>query len=206
MIKNYDDYFDSNWHMKPYGENGVLFTAYYLALQNFPIEHRSHAKKAIEAHKRADGGWYSVQDPNMSHDNMTAVVCLSRAYNLEYHKQPSLISLRTMLHPRDLIFYHLIAEKFYSPLLWLLYPICFMAQLVSCLSKYKVRNDQKILKTDGKLLTWLRIKTLKLRVTNIFCKLALKLNRDFGSFQNCFKMYFGLDHPNSTMPKEFYEL
>ena len=206
MDNRLDHSFDKNWHMKPWGENGVLFTAYYLALLNYPAEWRGMAKKAIEAHRKPDGSRYSKEDPNMSHDHMTAVVWLSRAYGFSYHKNLSTVDFRTMVHTRDLIFYHLMAEKWYSKLLWLLYPICFIAQMTSCLTKYKTRKGIKLLKTDGKLLTWLRVKTFKLRITNFFCKEALVMNEEFGSFQNCFKIYFGEEHPNSTMPKEFYEV
>ena len=85
MNKDYLKWFDDNWHMSPGGENGVLFLAEFLALQGYPREWREKVRKAIEYH-RIDGKWGTPGEPTLSHDNFTAIVCLSTAYGFDYHK------------------------------------------------------------------------------------------------------------------------
>lgn len=209
MNKNDLKFFDSKWHMQPYGENGVLFTAEYLALQNYPREWREKARIAIEAHLDEDGKWYTPNEPTLSHDNFTAIVCLSKAYGFKYHTQIFKRELiHTMLHPRDFIFYLRMCDRWYSVLGLLLYPISLLAQIHSCVTDYKKRGEQVFIKTDGKLLTWLRCKSFNIKVTSFICSKIISIKtKYFGSWKKCFDIYFkDSTHPNRTMPEEFYNV
>ena len=207
--KDYLKWFDDNWHMSPGGENGVLYLAEFLALQGYPREWREKVRKAIEYH-RIDGKWGTPGEPTLSHDNFTAIVCLSTAYGFDYHKSIFYRELltHTMLHPRDFIFYLRVCEKWYSVFGMLLYPISLLAQMHSCVTDYKRRGENKFIKTDGKLLTWLRCKTFKFKVTSTVCTFIINMKKKyFGSWKKCFEIYFkDPAHPNRTMPGEFYDL
>lgn len=212
LLKKQDlKWFDqTDWHMSPGAENGVLFTAEYLALQNYPREWREKARLAIEAHLKPDRTWYTRGESTLSHDNFTAIVCLSKAYGFNYHTDILRRELltHTMLHPRDFIFYLRVCEKWYSIFGLILYPISLVAQMHSCVTDYKRRGDKKFIKTDGKLLTWLRCKTFKFKVTSALCTLIINMKKKyFGSWKKCFEIYFtNPAHPNRTMPEEFYDL
>ena len=215
MKKSDLKWFDSkDWHMEPGAENGVLFTAEYLALQNYPREWREKARKAIEAHLDSDRKWVTVGEPTLSHDNFTAIVCMSKAYGFDYHKSifKKELLFHTMLHPRDFIFYLRVSERWYSFLGLILYPISLLAQMHSCVTDYKIRKqggiETKFIKTDGKLLTWLRCKTFKFKVTSFICSKIIKMKtKYFGSWKKCFEIYFrDPAHPNRTMPEEFYNV
>lgn len=206
-------YFESDWRMKPGGENGVLFTAEYLALLGYPEEWRDKAQKAINHHIHSNGRWCTPNEPTLSHDNFTAIVCLSKGYGFEYHKDIFRKELiHTMLHPRDFIFYLRVCEQWYSFVGLLLYPLSLLAQMHSCVTDYKrrTRNGQDLvfIKTDGKLLTWLRCKTFKLGVTSYICtKIINAKTKYFGSWKKCFEIYFqDQSHPNRNMPEENYNV
>lgn len=210
MNKNDLKYFNFKWHMQPYGENGVLFLAQFLALQNYPKEWRENVRVAIEDYVDEDRKWYTKGEDALSHDNFTAIFCLSKAYGFKYHKSlfKKELLTHTMLHPRDFIFYIRFSEQWYSSLGFILYPISLLAQVHSCVTDYKKRGDQVFIKTDGKLLTWLRCKTFNIKVTSAVCSAIINMKKKyFGSWKKCFEIYFkDPSHPNRTMPEEFYNV
>jgi len=201
-------YFDSDWGMSPYGENKVLFLAEYLALQNFPSEWREKARICIETHLNEKREWYTMGEENLSHDNFTAIVCLSSRYGFDYHKDLFRKDLiHSMLHPRDAVFYLSKCERWYSFIGKVMYPISLLAQMHSCYVVEKRRGDQVFLRTDGKLLTWLRCRTFNMRLTSLICTFIIKNNELFKTWKKCFGIYFkDSAHPNNLMPEESYEL
>jgi len=190
----------------------LLFAAEYWVLKNKHrggLEDYEKYKSAVAiSYVRTEKGFKdspTTQEP-WSHDNHTGLVCLSKICGFKEHKQlyPSL--WRTMLHPRDLIFYSWAAGRWYSRIAWFFLWIPMIAMVVTCLQDYKVRNGQNILKTDGKILTWLRINSFNLPVTKWLCTLAIRNNKEFGSWKRCFSIYFkDRGHPNRSFPNWVYE-
>jgi len=203
-----NEYFDDNGLLKPFGENSILFTAEYLTLvrNNERFLRKNHASKSIAAVYRGDEEFRAVPDEKWSHDNHTAVVCLSKIMGFEWHKSLYPKHVMTMLHPKDFIFYAYAAGRWYSPIAWLFLWVTSIAMIVSCMQKYKVRNGVKIVKTDGKLLAWLRCQAFNLPITWFLCRLALRRNSAFKTFQQCFNMYFtDPGHPNRQFKSADYE-
>ena len=202
-----EKWFDKNWLMSPFGENGILFLAEYLASKNFPAEWRERVIVAIEAYRRNDE-WITMGEDDLSHDNFTAIVCLSHNYGLSYHKSVWRKDLvHCSLHPRDFIFYASMSNVALRVLLLPFFIIPFLAMMVSCWTTWKVRGDNRMLKTDGKLLTWLRCKSFKMPVTSWVCSMIIKWNSNFGSWKDCFRIYFrDSAHPLNNMSDERYKI
>lgn len=200
-----EDWFNDEWKMEPYGENGILFLAEYLAIRNFPWEWKRRVIKAIEEYKDVDGNWRVKGEADLSHDNFTAIVCLSFNYGLSYHKNIYRRDLvHCMLHPRDFIFYNIVSGV---SLAWVFYPFALLAMMHSCYSDFKVRNGNKMLKTDGKLLTWLRCKSFNLPITSRVCSYVLSRRTLFKTWRRCFDIYFrNPAHPLRNQLDESYEL
>jgi len=206
MIKYEDDkFFNEEWKMEPYGENGILFLAEYLAIKGFPLEWKRRVVKAIEEYKDVRGIWRVKGEQHLSHDNFTAIVCLSSNYNLPYHKNIYRQDLvHCMLHPRDFIFYNIVSGV---SLAWVFYPFALLAMMYSCYSDFKVRNGVRMLKTDGKLLTWLRCKSFDLPLTARICSWVLSKRTLFSSWKRCFEIYFlNPKHPLRNQEDEKYLL
>lgn len=208
MIKSEKHWFDEDFGMSPYGENKILFTAQYLAFYKFPKVYKSKVIRLIETYRDRDGNWITKGEDNLSHDNRTAIVCLSKAYGLEYHKEFISKSLiHSMLHPRDFIFYAYASGGFLGVLGAILYPIALLAMVHSCWVSYKFRGGKKFIRTDGKLLTWLRCKSFNLKITSLLCTWIIQKGILFGSWKKCFEIYFKeASHPNRNMKDEWYNI
>jgi len=90
-------------------------------------------------------------------------------------------------HPRDVAFYF---ACHYPGLKYLVLWITSIAMIISCAQTYKVRNGKKIIKTDGKILSLLRILALDMKWTYKICTYLLQKNKHFVSWANCFKIYY----------------
>jgi len=211
MVKKY--WFDSNGLLYPAGENGILFTAEFARLmRNFTgMNINDLVIKAIKSQMLSDNEFRASDTPlePWSHDNHTAVVCVSKQMNLEYHKKTLGYKgfWRTALHPRDFVFYHYAKGGLSSVIAWFFLWIPMITMIITCLQDHKTRNGVKILKTDGKLLTWLRLQTFFMPITRFLCNLAIKHNKEFRSWKNCFAIYFkDPKHPNNDFKGEVYEI
>lgn len=201
-------------------ENGILFTAEYWTLRNMisPLtdSEKKHIDRIIRHHFRTDnkGRTYFTKNPNsdgthFSHDNKTAMTCLSKLAGLDYHKKvywgDFYYNWTDRLHPRDIIFYNYtkggIRMLLAAPFMF----IHMIIMVISCIQDYKIRGENKILKTDGKLLAWLKINTFCLPVTKFFCNLAIRHNKEFKNWVNIFAIYFKRnDHPNNIAARNVY--
>ena len=208
MRKEDEKWFDEGFGMSPYGENRILFTAEYLAFYKFPAEYKDKVISLIEEQIDENGEFTTENNGDISHDNRTAIVCLSRNYGLDYHKKVFKKSLvHSMLHPRDFIFYCYAAGGLLGIIGTILYPIALLAMMHSCYSNTKIRNGVRYLKTDGKLLTWLRCKSFKLPLTAKICTFIIDKNKEFIGWKEVFRVYFqDAGHPHNRMPKEWYDL
>jgi hypothetical protein len=193
----------------PSAENNILFVAEYIALRknakelcliDLELTHR-----AIDLITDVDDNLLPTDgDGTFSHDNMTGLVCLSNILDYSFHKKYFNYGWKRRWHPRDVIFYLYakggIIGFLASFLLW----IPMIAMAVSCAQDYKVRQGRKILKTDGKLLAWLRVNSFNLPITKWLCTKIIERNKEFGSWKHCFEIYFGKKHPISQFDEEVY--
>ena len=156
----------------------------------------------------------SGDDRYMSHDQLTAIFAFSYYLGLEYHKEiwqeikrqwlrydnvnpPTKLRKKLfnerLLHPRDIIFYGYCDGGF---IFKLLLPVLIIIMFVSCWSKRTVlAYGAPAIKTDGKLLTYIRIRSLRINWLNKFFDWIIKIR--FGCWGNVFKIYFRYSHhPN----------
>jgi len=78
---------------------------------------------------------------------------------------------------------------------------------------YYIKNSgqeyvlRRFLKTDGKILAWMRLKAFRMPITSFFCNLAISKNKEFGTWKRCFELYFKHpSHPNRSFPDSNYEV
>ena len=177
-------------------ENRILYTATRRILhhETFGIRwgevHEAGAMAMLKEHERL-----SVEGMHYSHDNATAAMAYFKYFGMP---SPVPIFSKQRLHPRDIVLY---GYAKYPKLFWILLPIPVAAMLFSCsgLQPYKVRGGNKILKTDGIILTFIRTKALKLDWTFKACTWLLERNEYFGNWYSVFKEYFRRD--NHPIPK-----
>jgi hypothetical protein len=199
MLKDID-FFDDKWHMAPFGENGVLFTAYYACMMRLRLRpDQWEAFKAANRIKVIQAISETLLDTNdyLSHDNMTGIVCLSELFNLAYHKKLFHKHWWRRLHPRDIGFYLFAKTKiklFLAP--------TFLAMFYACWHKQESMGN---LDTDGKLLSWLRINTYDMTLMDQTCREILYTRHNL-DWDDIFDIYF-LDetHPLRRHSKAVYE-
>lgn len=202
MREEFKNSFDHRWLQMPWGGNSILYTAEYAALAfNTPDAlTKEQADMAIMSFLLTAVNELPSGE-SFSHDDMTAVVCLSKLYDLKYHKNVDMHKLDIIhrLHPRDIIFYLYSLGGIYKlisyPFLWI--PMICMIESVFN-HTYKTINGKAILATDGALLTFLRLATFKLPITKFFVKLCIRGMK----WSDYFLIYFGLNHPNYILAKE----
>jgi hypothetical protein len=199
-------------------ENGPLFSAEFHLLYK-QVYGRLHpyvldtitAINPCKGQYNPSGEWIErdSRDAHFSHDNMTGLYCL---YYLAFSRIPTALPLMTKYakHPRDILFYLYAHSLEYKGLLMdfirhLLLIIPSIAMIVSCFQLYKVRDGNRILKTDGKLLTWLRCKTFGLHKTLAACELAMRWRGKWRNWGTIFGIYFRRsDHPINQMASRLY--
>jgi len=153
MHENDINYFDANGFMAPYGENGVLFTTEYIFLRRLAGATTAHLSSvALEAIET------TLQPPSdgepLSHDNMTAIVSISRYFGFSFHKQYFHRDWWWRAHPRDIFFYLYMMGGVARAVSYVGLWFTVLSMVVSCLSRQTVSNGD--LDTDSKLLAWLR--------------------------------------------------
>jgi hypothetical protein len=200
MMSNETDikYYDSNGFMAPHGENGVLFTAEYARLRQMtgkpPLFPNGDVRLPIEV-TLSPG-----RDP-LSHDNMTAIVCLSKQFNLGYEKNLFHREWWRRLHPRDIIFYLYMKGGILGALAK---PFLFITILSGLYACYHKQETGKTLDTDGKLLHWLRVETCDWKLTRKISSFILE-DRHNMTWDDIFKIYFKeWDNPIRVIAGEYY--
>jgi hypothetical protein len=171
--------FDENGYIQPAGENGSLFTSYLLHIVPYNKIVRVNAEKAIEA---------ALVDYNdyLSHDNVTGIVCASKLLGLDYHKNLFLRDWWRRAHPRDIGFY--LFMKFNLKIF--LVPT-IISMLYACWHKQITMGN---LDTDGKILSWLRLKHMNMPWVEELCLAILVERHNLTSWSEVFEIYFGENH------------
>ena len=195
-------------------ENTVLFSVEYSFINPKDREMIFNIIKFIEKCKKGKGLFdpfpnaEGTKDQYMSHDNLTAFVAMSKKHNWKYHKEiwnylvkhfftydniSGKVNFKRFMHPRDILFYGYCADNVICKLL---YPLLVMFMVITCAQSYKVRNGNKILKTDGILLSWVRCKGANLDFSLKILTFIIKCNKNFKTWKNVFSIYFkDIEHP-----------
>ena len=185
---------DDSGFMPPYGENGILFTAEYIILRD---ELRADKMSLETLGMLAIDTTLAPSDRDrLSHDNMTAIVCLSHVLGFAYHKKYFHREWWWRAHPRDVFFYLYMMGGI--PRLISLLGIWFtiLDGLLTCF--HWKRNKDGSLDTDGKLLVLLKCKALKLKRLEKLCTFLLKKGNNCG-WKTIFGIYFRQDHSNPIL-------
>ena len=210
----FDKYGLIHAHKDRDSENGILFTVEYYLLKSLLKKLTDEDVKSFKiaiAYLRNDNGSYSATHgggDHWSHDNHTAKVCMESFLKLK--SDIWLPDWKKRVHPRDLVFY-----LFLTPYIgWLARPLLWipaLTMIISCIQDTKTRQGRKIIKTDGKLLTFVRCistrrKSWTMNLTWKLCSWIIKHNSPFNSWDNIFEMYFKEpEHPNRVLSKEYFK-
>jgi hypothetical protein len=178
--------------MPPYGENGVLFTTEYIYLRQMAkLDTLSLQTIVVEAIDT------TIAPPSdgerLSHDNMTAIICASKFYGLNYHKKYFHRDWWWRAHPKDIGF-SLYNLNLFTRILSIPFMVVLIADMfISCGSGKRVSNGD--LDTDGILLSWLRCKAMKWHTIEKICLFLLKKRNNCG-WKEIFMIYFRKDYNN----------
>lgn len=193
-------------------ENTALFTQEYLILaKEAGIDEPMliHKMKEFIIASMVCPGLYNQmpgplnpKDAYMSHDTLTGMLsfgkqngmCMSDlAWNWivthygTYDNVSRKTNFKKILHPRDFIFAALLHNSWIGTILA---PLLFLIMVESCMSKYKYRDGNAILVTDGKLLSWVRCKTLGWNRALAVLQFLMSLTTHFKNFKDVFLFYF----------------
>ena len=199
MNKLYDleKYTDEHSMIGPGGMNTIVYTVQYLILGGlldisfFDILFRHIDNKS--------GDWCNSDGTTpISHDNMTAMALLVKRYGYTSIKfEPQ----HAYWHPRDFFYYAFMSN---SPF-WRIVGNLFLWVSSLCMifgvafDHYKNIDGAKVLATDGKLLTWMRINGSNLPVTKYICDYIVHKK---GGWNQYFKIYFKDEgHPNIVLSR-----
>lgn len=194
-------------------ENGPMFTGLLLVTPNItrwnvanPFQQGPDLFAVINVKDKgafrvnAKGKW----GDHFSHDNMTGLYCILNISPkplkvIRKHLPILKWNNRWWLHPRDISFYFWCHHPILGlPFLW----IASLAMIISCYQTYKVRGGVKIVKTDGKLLTWMRCKSFNMPITFAICTWLIKRNPYFVTWNHVASIYFkNPKHPLRTLIK-----
>jgi len=211
-------------------ENGPLFLG-----TNIVLKYATNNLLEIDVEEFLDSiehlytdRWHTTPgstSPRFSHDNMTGIVCALkvcrsflnsaqypgiRRYELEarishfealcpiFHKQ--------RMHPRDLMFYSICK---YPKLQYIFYIPLMIIMIVSAYQTYKVRGGRKIIKTDGKIIAFVRcialgwsLKWIEKALFRFRGSPQWKYQGWFDVFQGYYKEY---NHPNFVLSQDIKE-
>ena len=208
-IKKYSDkFFLTHLHPNPTvngSENSPMFSALvwllFEKIYGLKFKEKTVIKMIVDRYETEKGyQTYTGEQGragNFSHDNMTGATTLHKLVDEKPQLWP--YNFKQHSHPRDIAFYLYAKLPF---IFWFLIPIASLAMGVSCYQNYKYRGGRQILKTDGKLLTFLRCEGHGLKFTFLLCSWFIYRNPKFGSWENISKIYFkDKEHPiNLMMP------
>lgn len=191
MYEAHFKFFDVNGFMPPYGENGVLFTAEYIFLRR--VLNVSTLELSSVVMESIDVTLAPSDRDKLSHDNMTAIICLSKFYGFDYHKHYFHREWWHRAHPKDIGF-TLYNMNLFTRVLSIPFMVVLIADmLLECFKTTRVNNGD--LDTDGKLLAWLRCQAMGWNTLQKVCEYLLR-KRNNASWNDIFMIYFRKDTNN----------
>jgi hypothetical protein len=196
MRDEFQPWFKNNL-LGPHGMNDIIYTAqYFLLSEDEPL---LWAWTVIDSHiglANSDGS------RPISHDNLTALVCLISRYDHPAHRLPFRPE-HAYKHPRDFFFY---AANSASPFwrviggsfLW----VTSLAMIWGLLfRRYKNIDGARVETSDGELLTWLRLNCTKMPLTKRVCDAIVRWR--YGGWRYFFNLYYKDNgHPNRVLANE----
>ena len=194
-IYDLEKYTDHKGMIGPGGMNTIVYTVQYLMLGGLL---NISFMQIIFNHLSDDGSWCNSDGTTpISHDNMTALAILVKRYGS--HGKIQFEPQHAYLHPRDFFYYAFMCNS----LRWRIIGTAFLWISSLCMiygvafDHYKNIDGAKVLATDGKLLTWMRINGSNLPITRFICNQIVKYK---GGWSQYFKIYFKDEgHPNRVM-------
>ena len=209
MYNNYEKFSDQYGllHVEPNvpSENGILFLAEYVLLSSrlgkqIPLDKVQLAMSLSEWKKNHFQALIPEQGEHYSHDNYSGLQCLKFFFEGQGEFRAKWND-RWWLHPRDLIFYGLLAKHRWAKALS---PLLFLFAYIS------VRRERAI--TSGKCLWFLRFSTLESGngIHNKNGYLGMKMCEKVMSklhgekpWADVFQIYFrNPEHPNRRLANE----
>lgn len=210
---------ERHWEIKtnllgPHGENDIVFTSEYWHLLKeyrkgapFNLRERSQVIIAINHLMDEDEKGFTSNDTSepWSHDNHTALVCLSKLFDLPYHRKLLWRGWWRRIHPRDLIFYAYMSGGVARFISYFFLPLLFAIMLISMRKTYKITNGDIVYNTSGKLLALLRMMSCpEFELTRTWCDALIV--KGFKNWANVFKIYFiDEEHPNLILARAIFE-
>lgn len=178
-------------------ENELLFTGEYVVLRHLKGFSSYEGGIDITNAYKSD----LANNFHISHDNATGVMCARQVLGFT----PIIpIFDKSRAHPRDIVMYGYAKYPF---LFWWLLWIPSICMIISCYQNYKVRGGRKIIKTDGKILAFIRVKAFNMKITDRICTYLIKKNKFYGNWHEVFKRYFKeTEHPLPELVKEYEQL
>ncbi len=188
-------------------ENEILFTSEYLLLYRDELQNTSLGSLLNDYTGSIPNSYEKIAYPELvnrvlffyqteknnnkriSHDNKTGLVSVYPQLTESIFR----VGKRLWLHPRDIVYY---GYKKYGFWFYPLLPVVSISNIISCYRTYKVHPDgRKEVTTSGKLLALVRNLGADLRLTQKICTFLIKRNKNFKSWGNVGKIYFGYRHP-----------
>lgn len=189
---------DAKGMIGPGGMNTIVYTVQYLMLGGLLD---ISFLQILFIHLDNESGRWCNSDGTMpvSHDNMTALAILIKRYGRTAIKfEPQ----HAYWHPRDFFYYAFMSNS----RVWRIIGNLFLWVSSLCMiygvafDHYKNIDGARILATDGKLLTWMRINGSNLPLTRLICNLIVRMK---GGWSQYFSIYFkDEEHPNVVMIRE----
>lgn len=199
----YENLLNPTPHQQKHTENSILFLAEYCLLYKLAYDSnpfiQNHIKDAIDYHRKNETTYMaypnddyeiaSKQENVWSHDNFTAIVVLSKIFNLQYHNE-STFKFKGWTHriqPWNLLFWAKMKNgNWFVPIFWLLSPIIIFKHL----------STMKNIHTSGKILAFIQCKMLKMQWLEKLCVWYMKKFGYYSSWEQVFAVYFKYtNHP-----------
>ena len=199
-MNNLEKYMDEHGMITPGGMNTIVYTVQYLMLGGLDLK-VSFLDILVRHIDDKTGDWCNSDETTpISHDNMTALaICINR-YGLQRLRfEPQ----HAYWHPRDFIYYAFMSNSIF----WRLFGNLFLWISSICMifgvafDHYKNIDGARILATDGKLLTWMRLYgNNNLYLTKKVIELIMKLRNK--RWNDYFLVYFrDPNHPNVILSR-----
>jgi hypothetical protein len=216
-------------HHDNVAENTILFTTEYIFLlmhvdvkDAYVQKLKQDLIKYIDDNKVEEGLYNQLpdeiveieKDRYMSHDQLLAIIAFSKKFGLSYHKDiwnwlkthwftydnvSRKTNINRIYRPEIIIYSALCANSIFG---YLFFPYWFITRIVNIFHYYKVRNNVKILKSGGMLLTLVMCYGANLNWSLwLFTKL-LKYRKVLTSWREVIQRYFPhSDHPMNMFSK-----
>lgn len=196
MREEFKPYFDDNFMLAPHGEDDILFSAEFAALDiAFTKE---MARTCIESVKHGNKFYPNENNQTWSHDMHTGMVCLSKITGLDYHNHWLWFNAWRRIQPWNIAFYLLIMDDIMHQVGLLLMPILSLYMVYNVLVHKYTTNG--VLESSEPMIIWLMLQTIEMSLTKRVCNYIVK--KRLGGWSAYANTYFVPVHPIATLMRE----